>query len=136
MNPEYSNFKDPHKVNNMGDDDIEWMNHNKNNSNDDIKEKFTSLPDEMLFSTWPSVAGRMRDILIISLGFSFASKKWGEILVSNLADVVFDDTAYDRLVLPAEKKKLIKALVDQHQKKRKVFTDIISGKVDILSIDF
>jgi len=58
-------------------------------------------------------------------GFSFTAKRWGELQVSSLRPVVFDDDAFDRLVLPTEKKKLINALVNfQH----KAFTDIISGK--------
>jgi len=59
------------------------------------------------------------------LGFSFVSKKWGEISISDLKPIVFDDSAFDQLVLPTDKKKLIDALVN-HQDK--AFTDIISGK--------
>jgi hypothetical protein len=59
INPEYSRFKDPNSVNNLGVDDIDWMNQhrNRNNFNKEFKATMTSLPDEMLYLTWPSVAG-------------------------------------------------------------------------------
>lgn len=72
------------------------------------------LEESQLWMTWPSV-----------LGFSFGAKKWGEILVSNLSDIVFDDTAFDRLVLPQEKKNMIRALVENQ---RGAVKDLISGK--------
>jgi SpoVK/Ycf46/Vps4 family AAA+-type ATPase len=53
------------------------------------------------------------------------AKKWGEIPVSQLTEINFDDTAFDKLVLPAEKKKLISALVKFQDR---AFTDIITGK--------
>jgi len=62
------------------------------------------LTDEMLYKTWPTVAG-----------FSFAAKAWGEIFVANLSEIVFDDDAYDRLVLADDKKQLIRALVEDNQ---------------------
>lgn len=72
------------------------------------------ITPERLFSTWPTVPG-----------FSFPSKRWGEILVSNIEPVVFDENAFTRLVLPEAKKKLVKALVENS---RTAFSDIISGK--------
>ena len=73
------------------------------------------LPDENLFMTFPTVPG-----------FSFSAKKWGEILVQNLSTIIFDSLAYDKLVLPLDKKSLIKALVLNNNEK--CFSDIISGK--------
>eukprot|EP01090_Pellita_catalonica_P001615 TRINITY_DN11383_c0_g1_i1.p1 TRINITY_DN11383_c0_g1~~TRINITY_DN11383_c0_g1_i1.p1 ORF type:complete len:745 (-),score=138.80 TRINITY_DN11383_c0_g1_i1:227-2254(-) len=106
----------------------------------------TSLQEEHLYMTFPTVAG-----------FSFSAKEWGEILITGISEIKFDDNAYDQLVLPEEKKRLIKALaVDnqyifdekQHSYKEELdkdaeeveeerlrrrtkgerFTDIISGK--------
>jgi hypothetical protein len=59
------------------------------------------------------------------LGFSFSAKKWGELNVDNITGIEFDDGAFDRLVLSAEKKELIRALVENQDK---TFADIISGK--------
>jgi len=75
---------------------------------------FTTLSDDLLFSTWPTVPG-----------FSFSSKRWGEIIVEKTAEVKFDEDAYERLVLPPEKKLLIQALVENSKKS---FSDIITGK--------
>jgi len=52
-------------------------------------------------------------------------KKWGEIRIRNISQVIFDDRAYDKLVLPQDKKELIKALV---LNSTNTFTDIIMGK--------
>eukprot|EP01088_Endostelium_zonatum_P016653 TRINITY_DN458_c0_g1_i1.p1 TRINITY_DN458_c0_g1~~TRINITY_DN458_c0_g1_i1.p1 ORF type:complete len:673 (-),score=224.38 TRINITY_DN458_c0_g1_i1:70-2088(-) len=75
---------------------------------------FDSVVESKYFMTWPTI-----------LGFSFVAKKWGELAVSQLGEVVFDDQAYGRLVLPAEQKLLIKALV---QNCDHTFNDIITGK--------
>ena len=58
-------------------------------------------------------------------GFSFFNKKWGELMVESLSEIVFDDDAFDRLVMDQEKKTLIKALVENGDKG---FSDLISGK--------
>jgi len=86
------------------------------------------LMDENLFMTYATVPG-----------FSFAAKKWGEISVEKLKPIVYDSLAYERLVLPQEKKALIKALVLNNSErifetkkgiKNKKFSDLISGKGD------
>jgi hypothetical protein len=77
----------------------------------------------MRYQTWPYVAG-----------FSFTAKRWGELLVESLSDIQFDDKAYDRLVLPEDKKALVKALVEDNKRVQQgragvSFSDVISGKV-------
>lgn len=77
----------------------------------------------MRYQTWPYVAG-----------FSFTAKRWGELLVESLSDIQFDDKAYDRLVLPEDKKALVKALVEDNKRVQEgragvSFSDVISGKV-------
>ncbi len=69
---------------------------------------------QALFMCWPTL-----------LGFSFSAKKWGELTVDNISGIEFDDGAFDRLVLSATKKELIRALVENQDK---TFSDIISGK--------
>ncbi len=73
------------------------------------------LSEDQLWMTWPTLPG-----------FSFTAKKWGEVIVDNVADVVFDDKAFDRLVLAKEKKTLIKSLVANNS--TAAFSDVISGK--------
>jgi len=75
---------------------------------------FDSIPDNKLFMAWPTI-----------LGFSFSAKKWGELVVENLTPVVFDEHAFESLVLPTEKKSLIRALVENCGDS---FSDIITGK--------
>ncbi|KAG0362846.1 hypothetical protein BG005_003972 [Podila minutissima] len=74
-----------------------------------------SVPEEMAIFCWPAV-----------VGFSFSAKAWGHVLASGLDSIAFHDQAFDQLVLPAERKMLIRALVrfggeDNTQ-------DIIGGK--------
>ncbi len=89
------------------------------------------ISDEELFITWPTIPG-----------FSFACKQWGEFFVSQISEIIFDDKAFLRLVLPEDKKSLIRALVEDHRETisrlnenkasntqhKPEFTDIITGK--------
>ncbi|CAG8706523.1 1360_t:CDS:10 [Rhizophagus irregularis] len=72
-----------------------------------------SVKEEELFMCAPSV-----------YGFSFASKKWGQIYIDELSDITFDDDAFDQLVMDPIKKELISSLVKSDHKG----LDIISGK--------
>lgn len=58
-------------------------------------------------------------------GFSLVAKRWGNIFVRDLSDIIFDDNAFDYLVIPQEKKDLAKALILNTDRS---FTDVISGK--------
>mmetsp|Transcript_39732 Transcript_39732/g.55330 ORF Transcript_39732/g.55330 Transcript_39732/m.55330 type:complete len:730 (+) Transcript_39732:130-2319(+) len=82
--------------------------------------KFRAVADEDLFMCWPTLPA-----------FSFKKKQWGEILVSLCQEIVFDDKAFDQLVLEKDKKSLIKSLVECNEQKEiseRGFSDIISGK--------
>ena len=72
------------------------------------------------------------ELLIASpvvLGFAFSEKLWLEFTVSGISDVVFNDQAFESLVLPESHKSIVKALVSSHafQAHRNI-DDIISGK--------
>lgn len=58
-------------------------------------------------------------------GFSFATKKWGRFAVDRITDIEFRSDAFDQLVLDADKKNLIRALVTHSNTG---FSDVISGK--------
>jgi len=45
------------------------------------------------------------------IGFSLTAKAWGDCLVDGLEDIQFSEDVFDRLVLPDDRKRLIKALV-------------------------
>jgi hypothetical protein len=61
----------------------------------------------------------------IVFGFSFSTKKWGEMKVEQMGAVQFDKTAFDTLVLDPTKKSMVHALVKNHGTG---FQDIIKGK--------
>jgi len=98
------------------------------------EEKWCSIREisyKCRFKTWPTIGG-----------FSFAVKKWGEVIIDatkgnipvnflKVFDIIFDDRAFEKLVLPEKKKRLIKALVlhSEHS-----FHDIISGKGQVSAI--
>lgn len=73
-----------------------------------------AIRDDVLWMTEPSV-----------FGFSFNTKKWGELSVSNLREVSYRAEAFEKLVLDSEQKRSIMALV---QNGGKGFSDVIDGK--------
>eukprot|EP01088_Endostelium_zonatum_P007773 TRINITY_DN2018_c0_g1_i1.p1 TRINITY_DN2018_c0_g1~~TRINITY_DN2018_c0_g1_i1.p1 ORF type:complete len:829 (+),score=180.08 TRINITY_DN2018_c0_g1_i1:70-2487(+) len=128
MNPEYTEFgSNNHQLtpqSNQGAFDRNAFNASRGGNKPQKKKHFQEgrligevdrLTDDMLYRTWPTVGG-----------FSFSAKAWGEIFVSNLSDIVFDDDAYGRLVLPEDKKQLIKAFVETQQTQVVKTTDILS----------
>jgi len=58
-------------------------------------------------------------------GFSFVTKQWGRFPVAHLTQIEFKSNAYDQLVLDAQKKDMVRALVQDNSSG---FADIISGK--------
>ena len=75
------------------------------------------LPPSLLWLTWPVVAG-----------FSFAAKSWGVALVDGLREATFNDKAFEQLVLPPSRKRLIEALVLSHADAGRETADVIAGK--------
>ena len=72
------------------------------------------------------------DLLIaspVALGFSFHDKTWLELKISALSSIVWNEDAFDSLVLPSAQKGIIKALVESHKfHPAKNVDDVISGK--------
>ncbi|KAK7435211.1 hypothetical protein VKT23_019780 [Stygiomarasmius scandens] len=63
--------------------------------------------------------------------YNSVNKKWGDFVLEELKPVVFDDDAWDHLVLDPDVKTLIKALVDSTRNEltsTKLIGDVISGK--------
>ncbi|KAG9122105.1 hypothetical protein FRC07_001659 [Ceratobasidium sp. 392] len=76
------------------------------------------LPDEVLCLTPPA-----------HYGWSFRAKLWGLILVESLAEIMFDEMAFDQLVLRPEYKKMIQALVETHaEQEAGLARDLVAGK--------
>jgi len=60
------------------------------------------------------------------VGFSFASKMWGRLVVDQLTEIVWDSDAFAHLVLSEEKKSLVQSLVNADQ--TEMIKDVIAGK--------
>lgn len=73
-----------------------------------------SVPDDLLFMCYPFV-----------YGFSFSTKEWGEIYINQVDDIVFDDKAFDMVVLNENTKSMVKALITNTDA---TFSDVITGK--------
>lgn len=82
----------------------------RNNESSEIKV----LREDQLWQTDPYV-----------LGFSFVTKQWGRFPVAQISNIEFRENAYDQLVLDAQKKIMVRALVEDNSSG---FSDIISGK--------
>ena len=72
------------------------------------------------------------ELLIASpvvLGFAFSEKLWLEFTVSGISDIVWNEGAFDSLVLPDNQKSIVKALVSSHAfHPSRNIDDIITGK--------
>ncbi|KAI5920429.1 hypothetical protein F4810DRAFT_437474 [Camillea tinctor] len=64
----------------------------------------------------------------IMMGFSLSEKLWCRFYVDFIHDVVFDDGAFDALLLPSGQKRLIRALTKSHTSGADGFDDLIQGK--------
>jgi hypothetical protein len=87
------------------------------NNNDDKKALPVFTDEEYLIAS-PVV-----------LGFAFAEKLWLEFTVSGVKDIVWNEGAYDSLVLEANTKAIVKALVESHKYHPAAsIDDVIQGK--------
>jgi hypothetical protein len=72
------------------------------------------------------------ELLIASpvvLGFSFTEKDWFEFALSGISDIVWNEDAFDSLVLPEAQKNIVKAQVCSHKfHGTETIDDIIQGK--------
>ena len=75
------------------------------------------LTEEQVLMTCPVVRG-----------YALKNKRWMEFFVDEIAEIKFDDRAFDSLVLPEDQKDLILAFAQSQVKYKDAFDDIISGK--------
>jgi len=63
-------------------------------------------------------------------GFSLSEKRWCWFFIDLVTEIVFDDGAFDALLLPTKQKRLIRALTTQHTSSstKGSFDDLIKGK--------
>jgi hypothetical protein len=65
----------------------------------------------------------------VVLGFAFTEKMWLEFTISGISDIDWDKDAFDSLVLPANQKSIVKALVESHTfHAAQNIDDVIQGK--------
>ena len=72
------------------------------------------IPDSDLWRCYPYV-----------YGFSLSAKQWGRFAVGGISEIKFRTDAFEKLVLPAEDKELVKAIVQDDSND---FSDLIDGK--------
>ncbi|KAK3060188.1 hypothetical protein LTS18_009123, partial [Coniosporium uncinatum] len=61
-------------------------------------------------------------------GFSLKNKKWLNFFVSAVRDIVWNDQAFEKLVLPNNQKELILSFAESQNKPENTFDDVIAGK--------
>ncbi|KAH6876716.1 P-loop containing nucleoside triphosphate hydrolase protein [Thelonectria olida] len=61
-------------------------------------------------------------------GFSFKDKKWLHFLVECLKPVVFQNNAFDYLVMPQRQKELLLVFAKEHDERVRELDDVIAGK--------
>ena len=76
---------------------------------------FDQVPSEFLEMVWPSV-----------VGFSLSAKGWGDVLLDGLEEIKWQEDIFERLVLPENRKLMVKALV-RHSTDY-TFHDLVEGK--------
>lgn len=60
-------------------------------------------------------------------GFALENKEWFKFHIDNIKPVVLNDEAYKHLVYPEEQKDLVFTFVNNHQRLRDGFDDVIQG---------
>jgi hypothetical protein len=100
------------------------------NSKDDVHASHTTEPlTQDKSSTHEFTEEELLIASPVVLGFAFSEKLWLEFTVSGISDVVFNDKAFESLVLPENHKSIVKALVSSHAfQAHRSIDDIISGK--------
>jgi hypothetical protein len=83
----------------------------------DGERKFDKLSDDNAMLTNATVRG-----------YSFTAKRFMEFFVEDLAEIEWNTSCFDDLVLDAAIKKTVQALVSTHAQKRESFDDIVKGK--------
>lgn len=65
----------------------------------------------------------------VMLGFAFSEKLWLEFSISGVRDIVYNEDAFESLVLPPNQKSIVKAQVESHKfHGAKTIDDVVQGK--------
>lgn len=61
-------------------------------------------------------------------GFSFSAKTWGQFMVESLTEVVWNEEAFQKLVMKEKRRNIIHQLVKAHRQGQESFDDIVPNK--------
>lgn len=63
-------------------------------------------------------------------GFSLRAKRWGELLISQLHDIEWQDRSFQHLVISDSYRRMIRAVVSVHASdlKSQLLSDVVEGK--------
>ena len=61
-------------------------------------------------------------------GYDFTTKRWAEFDTDNIEPVTWSDAAFDRLVLSAPRKRILKALIESNTSHKGELDDNVHGK--------
>ncbi|KXL47273.1 hypothetical protein M433DRAFT_145598 [Acidomyces richmondensis BFW] len=65
----------------------------------------------------------------VVLGFAFSEKLWLEFSLSGIQPIVYNENAFESLVLPPNQKEIVRALVESHKfNAAKTIDDVVQGK--------
>jgi hypothetical protein len=61
-------------------------------------------------------------------GYCLTTKRWTNFEVGKISDIKWNDAAYERLVIPPPRKRLLRALIEEHRHMKTEADDMIQGK--------
>ncbi|TGJ83899.1 hypothetical protein E0Z10_g4853 [Xylaria hypoxylon] len=104
------------------DSDDEWSEYDSEYDHEDLEAPTTvkhrrPLTEEQLLLCTPVIRG-----------YALRAKLWLEFFIDSVSEIVFNDNAFDSLVLPEGHKSLILAIAQTQIKKKHIFDDVIAGK--------
>ncbi|KAK4235599.1 P-loop containing nucleoside triphosphate hydrolase protein [Achaetomium macrosporum] len=116
------NYDDGQAASEYGDDDDDANANDmtaaaNNPAASDRAEDLTELSDEHCLLTTPWL-----------IGFDLKAKNWGRFLIDKLGEIVWNDKAYDNLVLPGGEKELAWDFVQSKSRSNAVIDDFVPDK--------
>ncbi|KAI3324918.1 P-loop containing nucleoside triphosphate hydrolase protein [Xylariaceae sp. AK1471] len=106
------------------DSDGEWSDHALDYDDGDLDIE----DDAILKRRRPLTEEQLLLCTPIIRGYALRTKLWLEFFVDSVGEIVFNDNAFDSLVLPEEHKSLILAVTQAQVKNKDIFDDVIAGK--------
>ena len=61
-------------------------------------------------------------------GFSLSQKTWGRFAISACVDILWNEEAFQKLVIPGERRRIVHGLVKAHRQDEAAFDDVVENK--------